>query len=205
MSLMSRIRQSIYRYRYKLMSTERLIYQIGMANGDGIVNPLLEALKERLAHQDGRLQAVDWSRAKMNGAMLSACNLQEARFTGADLRGAYFGYSNLHSACFEGADLQEASLREANLRAAAFDRANLRGANLARADLQGSSCVASDMTSANLWGADLRGTDLTDAVMTNCVLVDVAVNQTTTLPDGSAGDDRVDWKVFTRHKLSARH
>ncbi len=200
MSLMSRIRQSIYRHRYKLTSTERLIYQIGAANDAGIINPLLEALKERLAHQDGSLHAVDWSSAKMNSAMLSACSLQEARFTGADLRGAYFGYSNLHSASFEGADLQETSLREANLRAAAFDRANLRGANLARADLQGSSCVASDMTGANLWGADLRGTDLTDTVMTNCILVDVAVNETTTLPDGSAGDDRVDWNTFTRNK-----
>ena len=54
------------------------------------------------------------------------------------------------------------------------------------------------MTCANLWGADLGGVNLQDATMTNCVLINVAVNEHTTLPDGKAVGESVDWGAFTR-------
>ncbi len=199
MSLLKHVRRSINKTRFKLMSTQRLIDEVRAASGDGRAQPLIEALKERLAHQDGSLRAVDWSTASMNGALLSKCDLKEARLAAAALRGAYLGYSDLRSACFIDADLREASLREACLRDAVFDRADLRGANLARADMRGASFVASDLTCANLWGADLGGVNLQGATMTNCVLVNVAVNEQTTLPDGKAVGERVDWGAFTRH------
>ena len=198
MPLLNLMRRSIEKTRYRLMSTQRLIDEISAASGDGPVHPLLEALKERLAHQDGSLHAVDWSTARMNGALLSKCDLKAAHLAATALRGAYLGYSDLRSACFISADLREANLREACLRDAVFDRADLRGANLARADMRGASLIASDMSSANLWGADLGGVNLQDAVMTNCVLLNVIVNEHTTLPDGNAGGAHVDWGAFTR-------
>ncbi len=197
MSIFQQMRRTFDKTRYKLMSTQRLIDEVRAVSGDGLVHPLLEALKERLAHQDGSLRAVDWSTASMNGALLSNCDLKQAQLSAAALRGAYLGYSDLRSACFTKADLREANLRAACLLDAVFDRADLRGANLARADMRGASLVASDMTNANLWGADLGGVNLQDATMTNCVLLNVAVNECTTLPDGKAVGERVDWTAFT--------
>ena len=205
MPIIGRIRQAIAGHRYRLMSTPALIAHIQSAQRDDVIPPLLNALKERLAHQDGSLRQVDWSSAKMNGALLSSCQLQGARFAKAELRGAYFGYSDLQAAVFAGADLQEANLREAILSGAELDRVNFRGANLARADLQNSSCVAADLRDANLWGADLRGSDLTGARMTNCILRLVIVDDRTVLPDGSAGQPGLDWAKFTRGECSNRH
>ena len=121
MSFLKRMRRSIEKARYHLLPTQRLIDDVRAASGDGLAQPLLEALKERLAHQDGSLRAVDWSKASMNGALLSKCDLKEARLAAAALRGAYLGYSDLRSACFMNADLRDANLREACLRDAVFE------------------------------------------------------------------------------------
>ncbi len=159
---MKRLRHKIMMLRYKLVPTDRLIERIAEPGKLGAGHTLIDVLKERLAHQDGSLEGVDWSGIALNDVLLSSCRLARAKFCGAELRGAYFGYSNLVSANFAKADLREAHFREAQLRGANFTGANLRGANFARADLQGVSFAEADLTDANFWGADLQNARLTD-------------------------------------------
>ena len=168
MRLAIRLRRSVTALRYRFVPTEELIARVGQRAGENAKHSLIEILKERLAHQDGSLEGVDWSRLRLNKVTLSASKLGGARFTGADLTGAYFGYCDLRAANFEAADLREAHFREADLSAASFAGANLAGANLARANLQRCSFVGADLTGANLWGADLRGADFCGAKLTDC-------------------------------------
>ncbi len=190
MRLTNRLRRTIGMLRFKFVPTEELIAQAGSHGRDGAPHTLINALKERSAHQNGGLDGVDWQCAKLNGALLSSCQLAEANLGGAELIGAYFGYSNLRKASFAKADLRESNLREADLAGAVFDGANLSGANLARADLQGSSFVAADLTGANLWGADLSGADLSCAILTDCCLAAIVVDETTAFPEGAIFDQQ---------------
>ena len=186
MPMINRLRQSLQLRWYKFLPTDRLIDQIRSGSSGSSTGAMLEALRERLAYQDGSLTSVDWSFAKLNGVTLSSCLLSRANFAGANLRGAYFGYSDLRKACLKEADLSEASLREARLEEADMSGANLRSANLARADLRGALLVAANLGSANLWETDLRGADLSRAIMTACATHSVKVDQSTILPDGKA-------------------
>lgn len=196
-NVIERLRQSLQLRWYKFVPTDRLIDQIGSGRGGSKSQPMLDALRERLAYQDGSLNSVDWSHAKLNGAALSSCLLSNASFAGANLRGAYFGYSDLCNACLKDADLSEASLREARLEGADLSGANLQSANLARADLRGALLVCANLSSANLWGTDLRGADLSRAVMTACAAHSVKVDQSTILPDGKACRDVSEFAPFT--------
>ncbi len=183
MRLALRLRRSITSLRYKFVPAEELIRRVGASASDSQRHALIEILRERLAHQDGSLEGVNWSSLRLSKVMLSASLMPGARFAGAKLQGAYFGYCDLRAANFDEADLREAHFREADLSAASFAGANLRGANLARAKLQGCSFQKADMTGVNLWGADLRGADLSDAMLTNCCLTAALVDDATALPD----------------------
>lgn len=189
MPVINRLRHSLQLRWYKFVPTDRLIDQIRGGSSGSETRAMLDALRERLAYQDGSLDAVDWSRAKLNGVILSSCLLPKANFAGANLRGAYFGYSDLRKACLKEADLSEASLREAQLAGADMSGANLQSANLARADLRDVQLVSANLTSANLWETDLRGADLSRAVMTACAAHSIKVDQSTILPDGRACRD----------------
>ena len=156
--------------RYKLVTTDRVIQQIGESGNAGRRQRLIDVLKERLAHQDGGLENVDWSGLELNDVVLSSCRLTGARFVGTDLRGAYFGYSQLDSAIFARANLNDAHFREAELKGADFTGAILSGANFARANLQGASFAQADLSGVNFWRADLRGANLRDARATGCSL-----------------------------------
>ena len=197
MRLIDRVQRAIGRRWYAVMSTDKLIVLVRDQNSVNKAKVLLETLQERLAHQDGRLDHVDWSSAALAGAGLSSCRMRHAQFASAKLRGAYFGYSDLSRANFQLADLGDAHFREARLRHSNFDRARLEGANFARADLAGSSFAWADLTNANFWGADIRGAILTGATMVNCNLADVVFDETTTLPNGERCTDRVCWDRFT--------
>lgn len=168
MPLIKRLRRSIGLRWLKMQSTQQLIEKVGAAPGSAFAEAAIEALKERLAHQDGSLDGLDWSGARLEGALLSSCTLRGARFSGAALAGAYFAYSALEAADFSGADLREAHFRGADLSGAIFDGAQLPGAHFSRADLSGASFIAADLTGANLWGADLRGADFSRAVLSEC-------------------------------------
>ena len=186
MRLKRRLRRSIYSLRYKFVPAEELIARVGRAGGGREKHSLIEILRERLAHQDGSLEGVDWSSLNLCDIMLSSSRMPKAQFQRATLAGAYFGYSDLRASNFEGADLRDAHFREADLSAARFDGANLRGANLARANLSGCSFVAADLTGANFWGTDLRGANLSGANLSNCCLTAVLVDDSTTMPDHTA-------------------
>ena len=184
MRLAQRMRRTVNTLRYRFVPTDELIARVRQCAGDSARHSLIEILKERLAHQDGSLEGVDWSRLRLNKVTLSSSNLPRAQFKGAELKGAYFGYCDLRSASFtEGADLGEAHFREADLTAAVFDGANLSGANFARANLQRCSFVGADLTDANLWGADLRGANFGGARLANCCLIAVIVDESTSLPN----------------------
>lgn len=183
--MINRLRHALLLRWYKFLPTDRLIDQIRSGGSGSQTQAMLDALRERLAYQDGSLNSVDWSLARLNGVTLSSCLLSKANFAGANLRGAYFGYSDLRKACLKEADLSEASLREARLEGADMSGANLQSANLARADLRGVLLVAANLTSANLWETDLRGADLSRAIMTACATHSIKVDRSTILPDGN--------------------
>jgi len=197
MPLIHRIQRAIGLRWYALKPSDSLIAMIADQGAGRNADMLMEALKERLAHQDGSLDYVDWSAAKLNGALLSSCRIKNPRFSQAQLRGAYFGYSEISAADFTRADLRETNFREANLKDAKFDGANLRDANFARAILAGGSFNGADLAKANFWRADLRGADLKNASMLDCSMVDVRVNQATRLPDGEKVGGAVCWERYT--------
>lgn len=204
MPILNRIRRVVGKRWYALKSTDRLIELVADQRNSASAPIMIEALKERRAHQDGSLDHLDWSLARLDGALLSSCRLKNARFSGARLRGAYFGYSDACSADFSGSDLREANLREARLTDAVFDGADLRCANFARAILRGSSFVGADLAKANLWVADLRGANLTRATMAGCEVFNVMLDAATILPDGKACADESRLRRFTRAKPAVR-
>lgn len=201
MQLIHRLQLAIGKRWYSLLPADRLIAMIGNQSSPRHAHILIESLKERLAHQDGSLDHVDWSAAKLGGALLSSCRMKQAKFSSAVLRGAYFGYSDLREADFSRADLRETHFREARLDHARFDGADLRGANFARAVLAGSSFAKADLTNVNFWRADLRGANLKDALICQCSVADAVTDDRTSLPiepsgasgvcrDGSTSDGR---------------
>ena len=197
MPIIARLRQSIIARWYRYRPTQRLIEQVVNNDGESDINALLDALKERLAHQDGTLAAVDWSDARLDGALLSSCSLTETSFSRASLIGAYFGYSDLRHASFEATDLQDANLRQALLEYANMSGANLSGANLARANLSHSILIDANLSEANLWETDLRGANLSRALLSGCAIQNIRTDQFTILPDGNHCGEPHELEAFT--------
>lgn len=184
MPLVSRLRRTLEKRWYRYTSTPRLIQMLNPEIDGEVARNLLEALRERLAYQDGTLEAVDWSGARLDAALLSSCRLSKANFSRTSLRGAYLGYSDLRQVNFAGADLSEAHLREANIENALLTGCSLRGANLAHANLTNARLIDADLSQANLWETDLRGSDLTGACLIDSKLHNVKTDESTILPDG---------------------
>ena len=95
-----------------------------------------------------------------------------------------------------GADLSGAYLSGANLSRAYLSGAYLRGANLSRANLSGADLSGAYLSGANLSGADLSGADLSGAYLSGAYLSgaqnsDLAIAQTSILPDEG---DVIGWK-----------
>ena len=150
-----RLRHKLVMLRYRYTPTASLIASIREGGKRGANQALIEALRERLAHQDGSLEGVDLSGAWLDGALLSAARMAGASFRHARLRGAYFGYCDLTATDFAGADLRGASFREAQLIGADFRGADLRDVNFARANLRDAKLAEADLRGANFWGAAL--------------------------------------------------
>lgn len=204
MQLIDRVQRNIGKRWYALMPTEKLVALVGNAESGKSASVLLETLKERLAHQDGSLDHVDWSSAALTGALLSSCRMQHARLSNGQLRGAYFGYSDLRWADFQMADLREAHFREARLDQSNFERVKLDGANFARAELTRVSFLGASLTNANFWGADIRGANFTGASLANCNIAEVFVDESTIMPSGEPYSDSVHWDRFTAAKTLRR-
>lgn len=125
-------------------------------------------LLQRYAAGDREFEEVRLSYADLPGAILHGIDLSEAILTHAnlsraDLRGADLSWADLSSANLEGADLRGAILTRADL-----SRANLKRANLRKADL---SLV------------NLTGTQLSQAIMP-----DGQIHDTTTIEEADAED-----------------
>ena len=151
-ALIKRLRHRLVMLRYRHTPTASLVASIREGGKPGANQALIEALRERLAHQDGSLEGVDLSGAWLDGALLSAARMAGARFRHARLRGAYFGYCDLTALtspgriCAAPASVRRSSSarisQERTCAIVNFARANLRDAKLEEADLRG----------ANFWG-----------------------------------------------------
>jgi uncharacterized protein YjbI with pentapeptide repeats len=180
----------------KFQSTDNLLAQV-RNNGNQSALAALEALKERVAHQDGTLQNLDLSGANLSKATLAASDLQAVDFSGAKLGHAYFLEANLQKANFNKAQMIFANFRAANLRGASFKAALLENANFSRADLGNVNLQNANLRQANFWRTNLKGANLTDANLVDASLSDVICDETTILPDGEAWSENVAWTHFT--------
>lgn len=183
----------------KFQSTDSLLSDI-RSNGNKSALAALEALKERVAHQDGTLQNMDLSGAKLSEATLAASDLQSVDFRGAKLEHAYFLEANLQEANFDYAEMTFANFRGANLQGASFKQAKLDKANFARTDLSQANLEDANLSGANFWRTTLKGANLKGINLVDATLSDVICDETTILPDGKIWSENVDWSKFTGRK-----
>ena len=156
MPLLHSVKRRLGKRWYAMQPTDKLVARLPLLTG-AAVEAVLAALQERLAHQDGSLDGVDWSGINLERAQMAAWQLKNARFAGAQLPTAYFAYSQLAGADFSAANLRDAHFREAQLAGADFAGADLRNVNFARADLRDADLRDADIRGVNLWEVDLRG------------------------------------------------
>ncbi len=147
---------------YAMQPTDKLVARLPLLTG-AAAEAALHALQERLAHQDGSLNGVDWSGLSLPRAQMAAWQLKNAQFVGAQLPGGYFAYSQLAGAVFREATLRDAHFREAQLAGADFRGADLRHANFARADLRAADLRDADLRGVNLWEAQLSGAHFSES------------------------------------------
>jgi hypothetical protein len=131
-------------------------------------------------------------------AYLPQANLARVRFSRANLTQAYLAGANLEGARFGAAKLSSAHLTNSRCPRASFSRARLVGANLdgiegtsetsfQRADLRDASIRGARLLGAKFDGADIRGANFEGTSLLPSALDNSRMDQTTTLPDGSAG------------------
>ena len=117
------------------------------------------------------LRNVNFSDARLEGAVLSGARLEgadlsRARLEGADLTWARLEGADLFRARLEGADLFRARLEGTDLSRARLEGARLTGVRLEGADLSRARLEGADLRVAGLEGADLRGARLEGADLT---------------------------------------
>lgn len=156
MPLLHGVKRRLGKRWYAMQPTDKLVARLPLLTG-AAAEAVLSALQERLAHQDGSLEGVDWSGINLQRAQMAAWQLKQASFAGAQLPSAYFAYSQLAGADFSAANLRDAHFREARLAGADFAGADLRNVNFARADLRAADLRAADIRGINLWQAELGG------------------------------------------------
>lgn len=180
----------------QVQSTEQLLKNLKTATNDDAL-AILEALKERLIHQDGSLKYLDLSGVKLSKATLAASILEGVDFSKASLEHSYFYDAKLMGANFSQAKMTFANFRGAKLNTANFDKAELVNVNFARADLSGANLSEALLTNANFWRTNLSGANLSGANLVDASIVDVIADETTVLPDGSVYSPSSDWRRFT--------
>ena len=109
------------------------------------------------------LRDADLSRAKMDGAFLSAAKLQHANFSKAELRSANLHRANLQRADLYRSQLWNVNLRNAKLQRANFTEAELQGTDMKSAYMDGAFLFKAKLTCTNLQNAQLRGTSFVRA------------------------------------------
>jgi len=122
-----------------------------------------------------RVEACDFTAAKMRNTRFGRGTLVDCKFAGADLSD-----SELEAAVFERADFTKADLSRVHASTAKFAGCTFAKANLSRADLRGAALAGADLRNANLreavlseadlTGANVAGADFQDAVLTGTKL-----------------------------------
>ena len=141
---------------------------------------------ELAVKNDANLYGANLYGANLYGADLRGANLRGANLRGADLRGANLYGADLRDADLYGADLRDADLRDADLYGANLGGANLGGANLGGANLRGADLYGADLRGADLYGADLRDANLCGADLGNVKNSELALAQTSIVPEEGA-------------------
>ena len=106
------------------------------------------------------LQGAELSRTYLRGARLREADLKGLNLVEAQLQGAHLDKVHLQGANLLMAELQGASLSKARLQETRLSWARLQGASLSRAQLQGTSLEGAQLQAANLCMAQLQGADL---------------------------------------------
>ena len=106
------------------------------------------------------LQGAELSRTYLQGARLREADLKGLNLVEAQLQGAHLDKVYLQGANLLMAELQGASLSKARLQETRLSWARLQGASLSRAQLQGTSLEGAQLQAANLCMAQLQGADL---------------------------------------------
>jgi uncharacterized protein YjbI with pentapeptide repeats len=132
--------------------------------GIGVTSPLPEEEKDPT-----RLEDVNFTQAKLQGANFRAAQLARAHLENADLRAADFSFANLDGAKLSGALLFATDFKATSLRSTNFQGAQLQGANLSAAKAEyavflGASLEGADLSHVSATGAEFARAFLQGAV-----------------------------------------
>ncbi|GBL17022.1 serine/threonine-protein kinase B [Microcystis aeruginosa NIES-1211] len=135
-------------------------------------------------------------------ANLDKCNFERANFTTVNLTGSSLIYTNWKGIKIGGFSQYYGYLKNDNIRQLVVTRngrdKNYRGLDLTQLDLQGVDLSGADMRNADLSGSNLRnaklnrtnlqnakvlGTDFSEAVISNCNLENLLIDDDTKFPD----------------------
>lgn len=105
------------------------------------------------------LRRVDFTLAKLAGAIFDGAELQGTSFALVDARKASFASTELQSANFDGAILDGAEFSSTNMQGALLKRAKIRGALFSGAKMQGASFSDSIVRGSEFSASTLHGAD----------------------------------------------
>ncbi|MBZ0278327.1 MAG: pentapeptide repeat-containing protein [Anaerolineae bacterium] len=101
-------------------------------------------------------------------------------------------HRNLHNANLAGADL-----RESDFRGSILSGAKLTGADLSAANFTGAELRFVDFKDANIMGTRLLGSDMSDANLEKASLIEVYLDRSSVLPDGTTWTSDTIWACFS--------
>jgi len=133
---------------------------------------------------------VDFSKARLNGAVIRRANVARANFSKVQMIKATFFGCNLDEATLVNSDLSWSSLSRAHLK-----NADLRGAILRDTNLSGSL-----LNGANLVGADLSRSRLIDVDLQNASIAECRVFGISAWNVNTEGTDQSNLKITRRHE-----
>lgn len=126
------------------------------------------------------LDSIDFSYARLSGALFSNCSLKGSVFDHAELTFAKFDGVQAQGSSFKIAKIDQSTLNKANFTEADFSLANLSGselnevqlieANMSYVSMEWSSMMNSLLMNTNLHGAKIKGTDLSKSNLSHADL-----------------------------------
>ncbi|HEV3238229.1 MAG TPA: pentapeptide repeat-containing protein [Gemmataceae bacterium] len=152
----------------------------------------------------GKLRKLDFSGAKLSGALLDHRDLQGSSFDGANLKGSNLENCQLEKANFTKADLAGASLQYSKCPNASFEGANLAKCKLSGSVFRNANFRSADLTKAEIHFSDQRGADFTDAVLEKVDFLQNPFDDKTRFPSGFVIPETLVWKGPGPHPSAAK-